>query len=265
MAHPANQPKLTVHGSHRQSLYAAAGVLTLIAGWQVMSMWMHPAIVASPVASLLAFYGLGQSGLLWRQLLITLQRLGISLCIGCGIGLTAGLLAGTVPRIRSFLEPIRWVAMTLPAIVIAVLGMLWFGMGGGQAIFLVAFIVTPVVYVNTVGGILDIDPQLLEMGRTYRFSRRLLLSQIYLPGIALPIISGLTLATGIGVRGIILAELLGAFDGVGHSFSHAWTHLKTDDMFAWVMAALALMAVLEFCFLQPVRRRLRRWQASTVQ
>lgn len=248
-----------------QWLFSALGAVAVLGLWQWLSMTLHEAIIASPAATFSALVQLGERGALARQLWITLQRLALSLAIGSGIGLTLGLLAGVERRVRAFLEPVRWVSMSLPAVVIAVLGMLWFGMGGQQAVFLVAFIVAPVVYVNTVDGVLGIDRQLLEMGKTYRLSRGLLLSQIYLPGIALPVVSGLTLAAGIGVRGIILAELLGAFNGIGHSFSRAWTYLNTPELFAWVIGALALVGVMEFVLLRPLRRRLRRWEGGLTQ
>ena len=246
----------------RRIAWAVAGVAVLLLGWQSLSWMMHRAVVASPGETVMALFEIARSGQLWIQLGITLQRLLLSLAIGCSVGLVAGLLAGIQERIRSLFEPLRLVAMALPAVIIAVFGMMWFGMGGEQAVFLVAFIITPVVYVNTVDGVRGIDPQLVEMGRTYRIPRRLFLTQIYLPGIALPVVSGLTLAVGIGVRGIILAELLGSFDGVGHSFSRAWTFLKTPELFAWVLAALALVGLLEFGVLKPLRRRLRRWKGG---
>jgi NitT/TauT family transport system permease protein len=246
--------------NRRRLAWMVAGGLAVLALWQILACTMHSAIVASPIETVGALTRLARSGALWTQLWITLRRLLLSLAIGGGIGLAAGLVAGVVRQARAFLEPFRWVAMALPAVMIAVFGMMWFGMGGEQAVFLVAFIIAPIMYVNTVDGIRGLDPRLLEMAKTYRLPRGMLLTQIYLPGIALPVASGLTLAVGIGARGIILAELLGASDGVGHSFSRAWTFLQTPDLYAWVLCALALVAILEFGFLKPLRRRVRRWQ-----
>ncbi len=151
-------------------------------------------------------------------------------------------------------------AMTLPAVVIAVLAMLWFGLGDKAVVFLVAAIVTPVIYVNTVEGVLSMDARILEMGRVYRVPRRLLLTEVYLPGIGSPVVAGLTLATGIGVRGVVLGEVLGAQDGIGHAFARAMSYLDTPRIFAWVLVALGLMAVLEFAVLRPVRARVMRWK-----
>lgn len=241
-------------------LFGLAGSATLIIGWQILSMVVNRAIVASPWESLMELGRLVSSGAMLRELLITLRRLVIALAVGTTAGLTLGMVAGLRPRIRSFLEPIRWVAMTLPAVVIAVLAMLWFGLGDKAVVFLVAAIVTPVIYVNTVEGVLSMDARILEMGGVYRVPRRLLLTEVYLPGIGSPVVAGLTLATGIGVRGVVLGEVLGAQDGIGHAFARAMSYLDTPRIFAWVLVALGLMAVLEFAVLRPVRARVMRWK-----
>jgi NitT/TauT family transport system permease protein len=242
-------------------LYAVLGVVFLLAVWQLLSLWVNPVFIASPAGTAKALGRLAVDGTLWIQLLITLKRLVIGLAIGAGLGWVFGMLAGLEPRLRSFLEPLRWVGMTIPAVIVAALAMLWwFGLSDIMVIFVVAFIVAPSMYVNTMAGVLAIDPRLVEMGRVYRYPRHLLLTEVYLPGTASPALAGLTLATGVGVRAVVLAEVLGATSGIGHSFSRAMSYLETEELFAWIVVLLALMAVLEFGVLRPLRRRVMRWR-----
>lgn len=243
-----------------ETVYKAIGVVALLSGWQLLSMVVHKAIVASPIATVEALTQLVAEGEIWKELWITLRRLLIGLSLASILGLSLGVAAGLRPKFRSFLEPTRWVGMTLPAVVIAVLGMMWFGMGDNQVIFLITIIITPIIYVNTVEGILAVDERIIEMGQVYQFPKTLLLTEIYLPGIGSSVMAGLTLATGIGVRAVILAELMGAFHGIGHSFFRAWNFLNTPELFAWVLTCLALMGILEFGILGPVRKRLMRWK-----
>lgn len=247
-------------GEKKRGNCIIAGIIATLLFWQFLSMVLHKAIVASPMETLTALIPLVRDGILFTELLITLRRLMISLLLGSLIGLSTGVTAGLSPKIRAFFEPIRWIGMTIPAIVIAVLAMLWFGMGDKQTIFLVTMIITPIMYVNTVEGITAIDKKLLEMGRVYHFPWILVLKSIYLPGIAPYILAGATLAAGIGVRAVVLAELMGAFEGVGHSFSRAWMYLNTPELFAWILSCLLLMAFLEFGILLPIRKRLLRWK-----
>jgi NitT/TauT family transport system permease protein len=241
-------------------VYTITGIVTVVVGWQILSMVMHEVIVASPQATLTALARLVREGTVVRMVGITIQRLLLGLFFASTIGLSLGIIAGLKPRLRTFLEPVRWVGMTLPAVIIVVLAMLWFGFGSTQVIFVVAAIITPIIYVNTVEGILAVDERIVEMARVYRFSKRLFLTQVYLPAIGSAVLAGLTLATGIGIRAVILAELLGALDGIGHSFARARSFLNTPEIFAWILVCLILMGVLEFGLLIPLRRRLTRWK-----
>jgi len=261
LAAGASAPKAPTAKTNRV-LWSLGGVAALLLLWQVLAASMSSAVVASPYETLLALSQLVSSGQLWAELVITLRRLIIALALGSGLGFGLGMAAGVRAEVRAFLEPLRWVAMALPTIFIAVLGMLWFGMGDTQVIFLLTVLTAPMIYVNMLAGIDGLDRQLLEMAQVFRFSRRQRFREIYLPGIGSSILAGLTLAAGMGVRAVIMAELLGAFEGVGHSFNRAWTYLKTPEMFAWITACLALMAILEFGVLTPVRRHLMRWRGE---
>ncbi|MCL5733979.1 MAG: ABC transporter permease subunit [Actinobacteria bacterium] len=241
-------------------LFSILGAVAILVLWEVLSLYVNRAIMASPAETAVALARLAWGSTLWVQLLITLKRLVIGLAVGAGVGLIMGVLAGLDERARSFFEPVRWVGMTIPAVILVGLSMLWFGLGDFTVIFMVALIVIPTVYINTLSGIQGVDGRLVEMGRVYRFSRRLLLTEIYAPGMAMPVMAGLTLATGLGVRAVVLAEVLGAMSGIGHAFTRAMSLLEAPEMFAWVVVLLALMAVIEFGVLRPLKRRVTRWR-----
>jgi len=252
----------TTPNRRKRLLFAAGGVVAILVVWQLLSLVVSPVILASPVDTAVALAGLAWGSKLWIELLITLKRLAIGLAIGVAAGWVLGIAAGVEPRVRSFLEPLRWVVMTIPAVIIALLAMLWLGVGDLAVIFVVAVIVFPTMYVNTLSGATSIDRRLTEMGRVYRFPRRLMLTEVYLPGIASPTVAGLTLAAGIGVRAVVLAEVLGALSGVGHAFSRAMSYLETAELFAWIVVLLALLAAIEFGVLRRLRRRVTRWRKA---
>jgi NitT/TauT family transport system permease protein len=235
-------------------------VIATLVAWQLISLVVNPISVPSPADTAVALAHLAWGSKLWIELVITLKRLVVGLAVGAAAGWVLGVLAGIQPRLRAFLEPLRWLLMTIPAVIVAGLAMLWFGLGDFTVMFIVAVIVLPTMYVNTLSGVLAIDPRLTEMGRVYRFSRRLLLSEIYLPGIASPALAGLTLAAGIGVRAVVLGEVLGAMSGIGHAFSRASSLLETEELFAWIVVLLALLAAIEFGVLRPLDRRVTRWR-----
>jgi NitT/TauT family transport system permease protein len=141
-----------------------------------------------------------------------------------------------------------------------VLALLWFGMGSSQVIFMITVITAPVNYVNTLEGMLSVDSRILEMAQVFRIPAHLRWWDIYLPGIGSAVLSGLTLAAGIGVRSLVLAEFLGARNGIGHSLFLSWTFLDTPALFAWILMCFLLLGLVEFGLLKPVRNHLMRWK-----
>jgi NitT/TauT family transport system permease protein len=57
-----------------------------------------------------------------------------------------------------------------------------------------------------------------------------------------------------------MAEVLGAESGVGYALANARSTFDSGRLYAWVLLILGLVALLEFLLLQPVQRRLTRWQ-----
>jgi NitT/TauT family transport system permease protein len=259
-----NQEKATGKlAKKRKALYIGIGIATMLMLWQVLSLIFSEFIVASPAATLIALGQLAANGSLWSEFGYSLARLLIGLIGGCIIGVGLGILAGLNKRLQFFLEPMRWAVMTVPAIIISVLAMLWFGLGSTQVVFMTGIITMPISYVSTLEGMLAIDARILEMAAVYKIPPRLRLTQIYLPGIGSSVMAGLTLASGIGVRASILAEFIGARNGIGHNLFLSWTFLDTPALFAWILMAFALLGLVEFGALKPIRDYLTRWKRTT--
>jgi len=254
-----SQPERTVT-KYRKTLYTAAGIIAILIVWQILSMQLSDIIVASPLATFKALIELTAKGTLWTQFGYSLARLLIGIAAGAAAGIALGIIAGLKPSIRAFLEPLRWTIMTVPAIIITVLAMLWFGMESTQVVFMTALITLPVNYINTLEGMLAVDKRILEMADVYQIPFRLRLKRVYLPGIGSSIMAGLTLAAGIGVRASILAEFIGARNGIGHNLFLSWTFLDTPALFAWILMAFVLLGIVEFAILKPLRDHLSRWK-----
>ena len=141
----------------------------------------------------------------WSQVGVTLERFGLGLLFGSLTGFGLGLAAGLHTRVKWLLEPLRWFLMTMPPVVMVVVSMIWFGMGSTQTVFVTALLILPIIYVNTMAGIEAIDSRVVEMSQVYGAGGFLRLKEIYLPGLSGPVLAGLTLAAGLGIRIVVLA------------------------------------------------------------
>jgi NitT/TauT family transport system permease protein len=257
-----NEAKTTPDRFPTRTRFVLLGIVALVIVWQLGSVWLPSIIVASPVDTVVALWNMVIAGALWKHLGISLVRILLGVLAGCVTGSALGILAGVKKRWEAFLEPIRWVVMTIPSIVILVLVLLLFGMGSVQTIIMTGIITLPFSYVSTLEGMQAIDRRILEMAHVYKIPRRMRLTNIYLPGIGAAVMAGLTLSAGIGVRAAILAEFMGARDGIGHGIFLSWSHLNTPDLYAWILLTFALLAVIEFGALRPLRNILLKWQVA---
>ncbi len=174
--------------------WSALGVILIFAGWEFAARLMGPMLMATPLEALRAIGVLAGDPGFWTHSLDSLARIAMGVGAGCGIGFTLGVLAGHDARLRGLLEPLRWLLMAIPPVVVVVLAMLWFGLGSGMVIFITVLMMAPGMYVNTVKGMRMIDAGLLEMGRVYHFGTWARLRHIYLPALAAPLTAALLIA-----------------------------------------------------------------------
>ena len=125
-------------------------------------------------------------------------------------------------------------------------------------LFLFAFF--PMV-INTYQGVKNVDPKLIEVGRAFRCSERQLWTNIVLPA-ALPfIVTGLRLAVGRGLIGMVLADLYTAISGIGYLIVRSASTYRVDKMFVPIVT-LGLLGVTLTALLRVAGARVAPWTAA---
>ena len=136
-------------------------------------------------------------GKLLVHLAVSALRAGSGMLLGASVGLALGLLTGLSRKLQLVLDTPLQMLRAIPALALVPLVILWFGLGETAKLFIVSVTVMFPVYLNTFHGVRSVDPQLIEMARTYHVSGFALYREVILPG-ALPSILG----TCIGPSGV---------------------------------------------------------------
>lgn len=258
---PPAPPQAPEPPAPRRALpWTALGVLLLLGLWQLAAAFADSLALASPLDTLSALARMGARPEFYRDFLVSFARILAGVALGGGAGFLLGIAAGLSRPLRQTLEPFRWLAMSVPPITVLVLIMLWLGMGTGMVVAMTGFLLAPIIYVNTVKGMDLVDRDLLQMARCYRFPPAMLLGHVYVPALAAPLLAGMVQVLSNGVRVVILAEVLGAHDGIGHAVAVANTNLEVAEVYAWVLVAVALVGGFEYLLLRPVQTRMLRWR-----
>ncbi|RZO10718.1 ABC transporter permease subunit [Pseudomonas moorei] len=243
--------------------WAIFGAFLVFIGWWLLAWSSSSLLAATPAVAVERLWQILQDSQWRNQLLLSLMRMLLGIGGATLSGFVLGLVAGLDSRVRGVLEPLRWLLMATPPVIVVVLAMMWFGMGSTMVIFMTMVVLAPGVYVNTVRGMALLDPQLLAMARVYRFGFWLRLRHLYIPALAGPLCAALLIAGSSGIRIVVMAEVLGAQEGIGFALANAQSAFDSGTLYAWVLVVLLLVAVLEFALLQPLQRRLTAWNQVT--
>jgi len=202
----------------------------LLVAWQLLAD-RPPAghsLIPAPSEIVTAGVRLIRSGELAHHAWVSLQRALLGLLIGGSLGLFLGLVNGYWPLAERVLDSSVQMIRNVPHLALIPLVILWFGLGEGSKILLVALGVLFPIYVNTLHGVRSIDPGLLEMGRLHGLGPGALFRQVIFPGALPSILVGLRFALGVMWLSLIVAETIATDSGIGYLAMNAREFMQTD-------------------------------------
>jgi NitT/TauT family transport system permease protein len=233
-------------------------VALIVAIWWLLSLRMPHFILPGPPRVFEALQGLSSSGDLWTNLAITLGRVGAGFLAATLIGLPLGILLGAQKRLGEFFEPIIPVMNTVSSAIWAIFAIIWFGVSNATTVFVVFMTAMPLIITNVWQGTRSVNADFIELAHTLRMPSRKVMVKIYLPTILPYFFSGARLAFGFGWRVSLVAETLGSSSGVGYRLRQAADLIQTDQVFAWTITLVVMMAALEMGVLRPLENYLFR-------
>jgi len=240
-------------------LLSLAIVLTI---WEVLGGRVDPVLFTTPSKIAKAAVVMIGSGELWQYLWPSLIVLGIGLSLAAVAGVLIGLLLARFWVLDVALGVYITFLYSTPTVALVPLIVLWAGFDTtAKVVILFMFAFFPMV-INTYQGVKSVDPKLLEVGRAFRCSERQLWANIVLPA-ALPfIVTGLRLAVGRGLIGMVLADLYTAISGIGYLIVRTASTYQVDKMFVPIVT-LGLLGVTLTALLRVVERLVAPWTAAS--
>ena len=204
--------------------------VAIIAVWQALSSagFIPSRVLPAPSDVVAAGWRLLLSGELVRNIWVSFWRAVTGFAVGGGIGFVLGLANGLSRRSERIFDGTLQMVRNIPHLALIPLVILWFGIDEEAKLFLVALGVFFPIYINTQHGVRTVDPQLVEMGRTYGMSESTLFRCVILPGALPSIFVGVRYALGIMWLTLIVAETISASSGIGYMAMQAREFLLVD-------------------------------------
>jgi ABC-type nitrate/sulfonate/bicarbonate transport system permease component len=220
----------------------ALSVVLTLGLWEWYGRGVDPIFMSYPTAILAAVPQMIAKGELQRALLLTLQGLSVGFVLAIIFGIVIGLLMGRY-RLFDYMLDVQISALySTPNVALIPLLILWFGLGMTSKIaivFLAAFF--PII-VNTYGGVRNVSRGLVEIAEAEGASEAQIFGKIILPASLPFIMTGIRLAVGRAVVGMVVAEMFTAITGLGGAIVYYSNAFATDKLFV-VIILLALLGV----------------------
>jgi ABC-type nitrate/sulfonate/bicarbonate transport system permease component len=235
-------------------------VLAIAIAWELYGSAINPVLLSSPTAIIGATFEMTADGTLLKAMGESFVVLGVGSLIGVTAGLVIGLAAGRNQVFATLIElPLNALYAT-PTVALIPVIVVWFGFGPtAKTVVVILFVLFPVL-INTMRGVQEVDRELVEVARSFCSGERRMWFDLILPS-ALPyVVTGLRLAIGRALIGVIVAEFFTAFSGLGYLIVTNANSFQTDRTFVPILV-IAALGVLLTALLELVERRVVRWSA----
>jgi NitT/TauT family transport system permease protein len=235
-------------------------ILVLFAAWFALSFVFSPQVLPGPGPVFQAIWENMASGEGFFHLYKTMLRVLLGLSIAMIIGSVFGVLMGISAKAEKFLESWVMVGLTIPAVVYAIITLLWFGLNDSAAVIAIGITAFPAVAINMWQGVKDIDMQVIGMAKAFKIPRRDLIRKVVLPQTIPYALAATRYALGISWKIATTVELIGMSSGVGYMLNYWFGLFSMVQVLAWTLSFTLVLLGIEFLLINPFEKRATAWR-----
>jgi len=199
--------ELAKSGGRRKGLdnyYWLISLIFVVAVWQIASSNLNSEILLpTPWQTARALWKSVSDIEIIQDLLITLRRVISGFSVAMLIGLPLGYLMGYSRAVLKLLDPLINSIRQVPIMAWVPLTILWFGLGDGPTVFLIAFSAVFPIMLNTIVGVQEISPDYYNAARSMGAGPMSIFTHVIVPGSLPGIMTGMRVGMGIGWMSVI--------------------------------------------------------------
>jgi len=236
--------------------------LLLVAGWAVLPhVLQYPQYMLPPIGVVLDFARESiADGSLLLNVLASLARLAIGFVIGMALAVPLGLAIALNRHIADLFRPVLSFLQAIAGIAWVPLTIIWFGIGNGSVIFVIANTIFFASLYNTVVGVQSIPVPLYRAVRSHGGRGFALLTNLILPGALVQILLGIRTSMAYGWRALVASEMIAGTSGLGYMTMEAVQWQRTEVIILGMIIIGLLWVIMDRTIFTPIERRtVGRW------
>jgi NitT/TauT family transport system permease protein len=213
-----------------------------LAAWEWLPAFakIPPFILPPPSQVWTEFLRMSANEGLWYHSGVTAAEVVVGFVLGSLLGVVVGFVLGMAPRAELVLSPYILALQIAPKVAFAPLFVMWFGFTIYPKILVAVLIVFFPVMVNVLTAVRTVDPDLINLARSFSASRLQIFRMVEYPASLAPLFSGLRIAATLAVIGVVVGELVGGNLGLGYLLTYGQGLGNTAMVFVTIIMLTAI-------------------------
>lgn len=238
--------------------------VAIVAIWQGLSAAhvVDPSVVSSPGAIWQKLAGWSLDGTLWFHAAITIEETLMGFAAGSIAGIVLGFAIGRFRTLSELLDPFIVAIYSVPKVALAPLFVVWFGIGIPMKAILAAVTVLFIVFFNTLAGVRNVDPDLVNAVWLMGARPNEILMKVVVPSALGWALTGVRIAIPYALIGAIIGELIASNRGIGYLIASSASQYDTGGVFA-ALIVLTVLAIALNAIVDAIDRRTSAWKVDS--
>ena len=188
----------------------------------------------------------------------SLERMAGGYAIAAAVAIALGLLLGLSPRTRRAAAPIVEFLRAIPPPALLPFAILVIGVGTSMKVFIIAFVCLWPILLNTMDGVMGVDPTLRETARVYGLSGMDKIWGVTLPAASPQIFAGMRTSLSLALILMVISEMVASTNGIGYFVLQSQRTFAIPEMWSGILLLGILGYALNGVFVL-IERRILRW------
>ena len=256
-------PLVRWYRRNERLVLSVAGVVAFFALWQIGADRgvVDRFFFSAPTDIAAAAWEEIQNPRFWEDVKVSGWELFVGTAIALVVSIPLGLLVGWYRRLNYAVDPWLNFANALPRVALIPLVVLTAGLGVEMKITIVFLGAVFTVMVATVEGVRTVERHLVDVSRSFRARQRLIFTSLVIPGTLPFIVSGMRIAVGRVLAGVIIAEFYAQTQGIGVMILKAGFAFNSARMMFGILL-FTLLGIILYEAVGYAERYFQRWRPS---
>ncbi len=248
--------------NQEKKILGSTSVVLFLLIWELVGgvfQFVNPMFMSAPSFIWKAAVQLFGSGEIWNDLRVSGIEFGWGYFLSVIVGIPFGIACGWYKKMAYIFDPFVNAMNATPRVALLPLIIIWLGIGILSKIGIIFLGAVFPLMINTRDGVKTTPHNLLNAARSFGASEWQIFKSVVLPSTVPFILTGLRLAVGRALIGVMVGELYAATAGIGFMITVAGATFQTDKVFVGVLIfAISGMTATEV--LDRWERRFDKWR-----